>query len=59
MKDINKKGVKQNNTNESVVGEFRPNQETIDAIEEARKIAKEPGGWYSDFDDLWNEVCGT
>lgn len=32
------------------------NQETIDAIEEARRIAKEPDGWFYDLDEFFKAV---
>ena len=32
------------------------NQETLDAMEEARRLLKEPDGWFTNLDDFWKDV---
>ena len=32
------------------------NQETLDAMAEARKLLKEPDGWFTNLDDFWKDV---
>ncbi len=32
------------------------NQETLDAMEEARRLLKEPNGWFTNLDDFWKDV---
>lgn len=41
--------------------DFIPNQETIDAMEEAEAIAsgKIETRSYKTFDDMWSDICGT
>ena len=41
--------------------EFIPNQETLDAMKEARDIAsgKIKTKTYKTFDDMWSDICGT
>ena len=56
-----KKDIKRNNNEAvAVVDKVKTtiitNEETIEAIEEARRIAKEPNGWYYDLNDFLKAV---
>ena len=52
--------IKENNDN--VITEknttFRPNKETMDAIEEARRISNQDGTGYKSFEEMIKDVLG-
>ena len=35
---------------------FIPNQETLDAIEDAIRLSQESSGWFDNFEDFWKAV---
>ena len=53
--------VRDSENDDNYRSEFTPNQETLDAMEEARDIAsgKIKTKTYKTFDDMWSDICGT
>lgn len=53
--------VRDSENDDNYRSEFTPNQETLDAMKEARDIAygKIKTKTYKTFDDIWSDICGT
>lgn len=53
--------VRDSENDDNYRSEFTPNQETLDAMKEARDIAsgKIKTKTYKTFDDMWSDICGT